>query len=87
MPAAEIPASVHISTLGTSAEARLRGSSYRALHEVSCIGSGEVVYLYGCLPSQYLKQIAQQMANDVEGVRLVVNRIEVISPSRNTHRN
>jgi osmotically-inducible protein OsmY len=40
-----------------------------------------VVYLHGCLPSYYLKQLAQELANRVEGVHHVINRIEVFTPS------
>ena len=36
-----------------------------------------VAYLHGCLPSYYLKQLAQEIAAGVEGVRLVINKIEV----------
>jgi osmotically-inducible protein OsmY len=66
-----------------TAEERFRCSSYRALRDVSCIASDGVVYLDGCLPSYYLKQIAQEIASGVEGVDHVVNRIEVFtSPGR-----
>jgi len=60
-----------------NAEKRLRRSTYLALHDVSCIASGDIVYLDGCLPSYYLKQVAQELAAGVDGVRRVVNRIEV----------
>ena len=41
-----------------------------------------MAYLHGCLPSYYLKQLAQEIAAGVEGVRLVVNKIEVTAPAR-----
>ena len=63
------------------AEERLRRSSYLALRDISCIASDGVVYLHGCLPSYYLKQVAQEIASGVEGVRHVVNRIEVVAPT------
>ena len=63
------------------AEERLRGSSYLALRDVSCLASHDVLYLYGRLRSHYLKQVAQELASGVEGVRHVVNRIEVVPPT------
>ncbi len=65
------------------AEARLRRGGYLALHDVSCEQHGEVLYLRGCLPSYFLKQMAQAIVAEVEGVGEIVNRIEVVgSPSR-----
>jgi osmotically-inducible protein OsmY len=58
-------------------EEQLRISGYMALRDVSCVASDGVVYLQGCLPSHYLKQVAQEIASRAEGVRQVVNRIEV----------
>ena len=62
------------------AQERLRRSAYLALQDVSCLARDDVVYLHGCLPSYYLKQIAQELAAGVAGVRHVVNRIEVSGP-------
>ena len=63
-------------------EQRLVRSGYRALHDLSCLISDDVVYLRGCLPSQYLKQVAQEIALGIEGVRQVINEIEVSRPGR-----
>jgi osmotically-inducible protein OsmY len=63
-------------------EERLRQSSYLALRDVFCLGSEGVVILHGRLPSFYLKQVAQEIAFGLDGVREVVNRIEVFEPSR-----
>jgi osmotically-inducible protein OsmY len=63
------------------AEARFRRSGYLALSDVACDVHDGVVHLRGRLPSYYLKQVAQAVAAEVEGVRLVVNRIEVTAPT------
>ncbi len=42
----------------------------------------DVVYLHGRLPSYFLKQVAQEIAAGVEGVRLVINRIDVRRQAR-----
>jgi osmotically-inducible protein OsmY len=68
--------------IGRTAEDRIRASGYLALREVSCSASDGVAYLHGCLPSHYLKQLAQEIAGGVQGVRVVVNRIEVLRPAR-----
>jgi osmotically-inducible protein OsmY len=66
------------------AEQRLRRSRYLALQDVRCIAADDAVYLYGCLPSFYLKQVAQEIAASVEGIQRVVNRIEVHAPTSGT---
>jgi osmotically-inducible protein OsmY len=71
-----------LSTICRTAEDRFRASGYLALRDISCIASDGVAYLHGCLPSYYLKQLAQEIAAAVEGVSLVVNKIEVKAPAR-----
>ena len=63
------------------AEDRLRRSGYLALRDVSCDARDGVAYLLGHLPSYHLKQVAQATVGGIEGVRRVVNRIEVIAPA------
>lgn len=63
--------------LGPEAEGRLRRSGYLALRDVSCEVSGRVAWLRGRLPSYYLKQMAQAVVADVEGVQQVINLIDV----------
>jgi osmotically-inducible protein OsmY len=62
-------------------ERRLHHSSYRTLRDVSCRAEGVVVVLQGRLSSHYLKQLAQMLAADVEGVSCVVNSIVVTVPA------
>jgi hypothetical protein len=59
-------------------EERLRRSGYLALRDVRCVTQGDSQYLHGGVPSYFLKQLAQEVAGEVEGVRKVVNRIEVL---------
>jgi osmotically-inducible protein OsmY len=70
-------ASAQLPALAHEALERIRRSGYLALRDISCGGSDGVVFLDGCLPSYYLKQVAQEIAGGVEGARHVVNRIEV----------
>ena len=81
-PGAKSSAPPHGDGIRREAEDRLRRSGYLALSDVSCDARDDVIYLRGRLPSYYLKQIAQAVADEVEGVRRVVNRIEVIVPAR-----
>lgn len=64
------------------AESRLRCNAYLALKNVSCEYQEGVLTLRGCLPTYYLKQMAQATVARVEGVEHVVNEIEVMAPSR-----
>ena len=70
------------SAIHRTAEERLRSSGYLALRDVACMARGDVVYLHGRLPSYFLEQLAQEIAAGVEGVRRVINRIDVLRPSR-----
>jgi len=72
---------VHLREIDCKAEERLGQSGYLVLRDVRCIASDGVVYLHGCLPSYYLKQVAQEITAGVEGVRHVINRIEVLAPA------
>ncbi len=60
------------------AERALRNSPYLALRTVRCECQDGVLTLRGCLPTYYLKQVAQAVVARVEGVRQVVNEIEVL---------
>ncbi len=73
--------SVNHSEIHREAEERFRESSYLAVRTISCTVGDGVIHLHGSLPSHYLKQVAQELASSVEGVRQVINRIEVFAPS------
>jgi osmotically-inducible protein OsmY len=62
------------------AEHRLRCNAYLALKNVSCEFREGVLTLRGCLPTYYLKQMAQTEVARVAGVQRVVNEIEVVAP-------
>jgi hypothetical protein len=64
------------------AERGLRSSRYPALKHVSCDYQGGVLVLRGCLPTYYLKQMAQEVVAHqfAKGERLE-NRIEVVRPA------
>ena len=78
-----------VSTTGTTtrekrieeaAEGHLRRSSYLALRDIGCTCREGVVTIRGCLPTHYLKQIAQHVVTELEGVCGIVNQIEVLAP-------
>ena len=77
----ETTAEFAVGTIHRKAEASSR-YSYLALRDVSCMACDDVVYLHGRLPSYFLKQVAQEIAAGVEGVRLVINRIDVRRQAR-----
>jgi len=68
-----------------SVEGRLQHSSYRALRTIRCDFQGDcgILHLRGSLPSYYLKQVAQELVGNVEGVLLVDNQISVNRASGN----
>jgi osmotically-inducible protein OsmY len=62
------------------AEGCLRRNPYLALKNVSCDCQAGVLVLRGCLPSYYLKQVAQEAVASLDGVEAVDNQIEVMAP-------
>ena len=64
------------------AERALRSGPYPPLKKLSCDCRGGVLVLRGCLPSYYLKQIAQEVvAHQVQGVGRIDNQIQVVPPA------
>ena len=63
------------------AESCLRRNPYLALKNVSCGWLDGVLVLRGCLPSYYLKQIAQAAVASLEGVERIDNQIQVVPPA------
>ena len=64
-----------------AAEGHLRRSGYLALRDIGCTCREGVVTLRGCLPTYFLKQIAQLVVAEVAGVHGIFNQIEVLTSS------
>ena len=58
--------------------AALRQSAYSSLRELECHDRDGVVTLVGCVPSYFLKQLAQETATQMAGEGAISNRIEVV---------
>jgi osmotically-inducible protein OsmY len=63
--------------INARARDRLSCSPYFALGRVVTSYQHGILMLRGCPPSQYLKQVAQELVSRIEGVNAVVNLIEV----------
>jgi hypothetical protein len=61
------------------AEGSLRRHPYMALKNVTCDLLGGVLVLRGCLPTYYLKQVAQEAVAPLEGVERIDNQIQVVT--------
>jgi osmotically-inducible protein OsmY len=83
------PGRLHSPTdLAEWAEGRLRSNAYLALKNISCEVEDGVLTLRGCLPSYYLKQVAQETLAPLEGLAQIDNQIAVVAPGpREVHRN
>jgi osmotically-inducible protein OsmY len=55
----------------------LRCYAMRGLAQVSCEMQHGMAILHGRVTSYYLKQLAQEVAKNVDGVDSVVNRVHV----------
>jgi hypothetical protein len=53
-------------------------SGYLALREVRCESVRDEIRLLGRVPSYFLKQLAQEVVAPIEGVRSIVNLIQVM---------
>lgn len=62
------------------ARERLSGTSYQFLRFVDCCFQNGVLTLRGRVPSFYLKQMAQSLLANIEGVDRIDNRVDVVSP-------
>jgi len=69
-------------TLSQAAERRLRESPYYFLKGVRCRVENGVATLIGRVPLGQLRQFAEAIVLRVEGVREVINRVEVYDPQR-----
>jgi hypothetical protein len=66
-------------SLQAVAERALRSGPYPALKKLSCDYRGGVLVLRGCLPTYYLKQMAQEVvAHQVTGMGRLDNQIQVV---------
>src|SRR5262249_8271027 len=84
---AATPTLVPPASIQAAAERGLRSSRYSALKHVSCDYRGGVLVLRGCLPTYYLKQIAQEVvAHQLEGVERLENQIQVVRPPSRSRR-
>jgi osmotically-inducible protein OsmY len=63
------------------AERGLRSNPYLVLKNISCAWVDGVLVLRGCVPTYYLKQIAQQVVASLEGVARIDNQIQVVTPA------
>ncbi len=77
MATAEVPAA----DVAERAESELRRNGYVALKNIACEYREGILTLTGCLPTYYLKQMAQEAVARLDGIGRVENRIEVVSPS------
>ena len=64
--------------LESQVQAELRNSPYGAIRTVTCELKEGVLRLTGCVPSYYLKQVAQRLALSVlDGTVTIENRLQV----------
>jgi hypothetical protein len=79
-PEPDTPRPAPQASIRVLAERGLRSSRSSALKHVSCDYRGGVLVLRGCLPSYYLKQLAQEAVASLEGFERIDNQIRVMPP-------
>jgi len=74
------PAAAPQPPLATIAEQALRSHPHRgAFKQVRCLCRAGVLMLRGRVSSYFLKQVAQSAVSQIDGVKRVINRIEVVA--------
>ena len=73
-------AAVGCMDVAAAAEARLHQSAFFELHRVACEFDGGVLTLRGRVTSYYLKQMAQALLDNLEGVSSLNNQLDVFAP-------
>jgi len=63
-----------------AAQSCLRGSGYHELHLISCEFHQGVLTLRGHVSTFHLKQLAQTLIRELDGVGEINNRLEVAAP-------
>lgn len=58
-------------------EARLQASPYSSIRTIVCLCDEGILVLRGRVPTFFHKQVAQIVVADIEGVKQIVNQIEV----------
>ena len=80
-PISIVPAAGVADKIADAAERRLRESPYFFLKSLRCQFEAGVLTLRGRVPYWQLRQFAESIVSRIDGVREVVNRIEVFDPS------
>ena len=62
-----------------SAQDCFENASHAALRKLTCEFARGVLILRGKVPSYYEKQLAQEAVRKIDGVRQIVNEIEVLA--------
>ncbi len=55
----------------------LRALGYDGLQSITCEHHEGMLVLRGCVPSYFMKQLAQTVASKISGVKIVVNSVSV----------
>ncbi len=66
-----------VSSTETLALDALRHSGRTSLSTISCKCFDDTVFLSGEVPTYHMKQLAQEVMRQVDGVRRIVNRLDV----------
>ena len=70
-----IPATRH--PLEVEAEGRLRHAGYSPLRQLACHIHGRVLTILGRVPSYYMKQVAQSLLLELDGIEAIDNQLDV----------
>jgi osmotically-inducible protein OsmY len=68
-------------TIARDALRVFRSSSYSELRNIQCESRDDVLILRGQVSTFYMKQLAQERIRSMEGVRAVINDLQVVDPT------
>ena len=65
-------------SIAAEAESRLHESSYSELHSIRCTFHLGILRLHGVVPSFYVRQLAQDLIEDLKGIQIVDNQLVIV---------
>jgi hypothetical protein len=65
-------------SIAAEAESRLHESIYSELHGIRCTYDHGILTLHGIVPSFYVRQIAQDLIEDLKGIQVIDNQLVIV---------
>jgi hypothetical protein len=72
------PGGIMADSIEGKAESRLYESTYSELHHIECTFRHGILTLCGTVSTFFVRQIAQELIEDLEGIEIIDNQLVVV---------